>query len=167
MAGDLPQFAASNYTNTAYGLADIGTTIGSLVSQTTAVAPYDAEWLGTQENRGLQNRGLEALRQFVNSPSKKEPEPMAKNTRRLVKVIIMDPNENIPLDKCILYSGEEKLTDLDDQELFFELDIKAMLATHNEERVKIADKKVKERVEYLEPARIRDLKMVVVTVAQF
>jgi hypothetical protein len=33
--------------------------------------------------------------------------------------------------------------------------------------VKIADKKVKDRTEYLEPAKVRDLKMTVVTVASF
>lgn len=92
---------------------------------------------------------------------------MAANTRRLVKVVIVDPNDNIPLDKCLLYSGEEKLTDATDQELFFEIDIKDLLAKHNEVRVKLVDKKVKERTEYLEPAKIRDLKMVVVNIATF
>lgn len=92
---------------------------------------------------------------------------MAANTRRLVKVVIVDPNDNIPLDKCLLYNGEEKLTDATDQELFFEIDIKDLLAKHNEERVKLVDKKVKERTEYLEPAKIRDLKMVVVNIATF
>lgn len=92
---------------------------------------------------------------------------MANPSRRLVKVIIVDPNENIPLDQCILFSGEEKLTDLNDQELFFELDIKDLLTKHNEKRTKVIDKKVKERTEYLEPAKIRDLKMVVVKIAEF
>ena len=41
--------------------------------------------------------------------------------RRLVKVIIIDPNENVPLEDAVLYMGEEVLTDLTDQELFFEL----------------------------------------------
>lgn len=87
--------------------------------------------------------------------------------RRLVKVIVVDPNENVPLENCILYSGNEKLTDMNDQELYFELDMKSMLAKHNEKRVTFIDKKVKERTEHLEPAKIRDLKMVVVTVASF
>lgn len=86
-------------------------------------------------------------------------------SRRLVKVIIADPNENIPLDQCILFSGDEKLTDATDQELFFELEIKTMLEKHNEKRVMMIDKKVKDRIELLEPAKVRDLKMVVVTVA--
>ena len=87
--------------------------------------------------------------------------------RRLVKVLIVDPNDNIPLDQCVLYSGNEKLTDATDQELFFEVDLKDILAKHNEQRVKVRDKTVKERAEFLEPAKIRDLKMVVVTVATF
>ncbi len=94
-------------------------------------------------------------------------EELTVNTRRLVQVLIADPNENIPLDQSLLYRGEQKLTDATDQELFFELDVKSLLDKHNEGRIKVIDKKVKERTEYLEPAKIRDLKMVVVTVAQF
>lgn len=89
------------------------------------------------------------------------------SSRRLVQVFIGDPNENVPLDQSLLYRGEQKLTDATDQELFFEIDIKAILEKHNTARVKMVDKKVKERVEHLEPAKVRDLKMVVVTIAQF
>lgn len=85
--------------------------------------------------------------------------------RRIVQVLIADPNENLSLDDCLLFKGDEKLTDATDQELFFELDIKNMLEIHNAKRIKIVDKKVKDRTEYLEPAKVRDLKMVVVTVA--
>jgi hypothetical protein len=110
-----------------------------------------------------------AMKQQANFPVEqmqkpKEP-PMA--SRRLVKVVIVDPNENVPLEDCVLYSGEEKLTDATDQELFFEIDIKGILEAHNAKRVKVVDKKVKERTEHLEPAKIRDLKMVVVNVATF
>ena len=96
----------------------------------------------------------------------KEMKPMSAK-RRLVQVIIVDPNENVPLEQCVIYRGEQMLTDLTDQELFFELDIKDLLAKHNEKRVKLTDKKIKERVEHLEPAKVRDLKMVVVNIAEF
>jgi hypothetical protein len=85
--------------------------------------------------------------------------------RRVVQIFIADPNENIPLADCMLYESERKLTDATDQELFFELDIKGILEKHNAKRTKVIDKKVKDRTEYLEPAKVRDLKMVVVTVA--
>jgi hypothetical protein len=42
-----------------------------------------------------------------------------------------------------------------------------MLTDHNKVRTKIIDKSVKERTEHLEPVKVRDLRMVVVTVAQF
>ena len=87
--------------------------------------------------------------------------------RRIVQVFIADPNENVPLEDSILHEGEKKMTDLTDQELFFEIDIKTMLDAHNVKRLKMVDKKVKERTEYLEAAKVRDLKMVVVTVASF
>ena len=88
-------------------------------------------------------------------------------SRRLVQVVIVDPNENVPLDDCLIYDGKPKLTDATDQELFFEVDIKTLLDAHNEKRTKIVDRKVKERTEYLEPAKIRDLRMVVVEIAKF
>jgi hypothetical protein len=103
--------------------------------------------------------------QFQQANLVKQESKMA--ARRLVQVFVADPNGNVPLASSVLYRGEQKLTDSTDQELFFELDIREMLETHNAARIKIVDKKVKERTEYLEPAKIRDLKMVVVTIASF
>jgi hypothetical protein len=88
-------------------------------------------------------------------------------TRRLVQVFIADPDERVPLGQSMIYSGEQKLTDLTDQELFFEVDIKSLLGLHNAKRTQIIDKSVKDRSEFLEPVKIRDLKMVVTTIAQF
>lgn len=87
--------------------------------------------------------------------------------RRIVKVYIVDPNENVPLDDALLYEGKEQMTDLTDQELFFEIDIKGILEKHNEKRIKLINKLVKDRTEYLEAVKIRDLKMIVVAVANF
>ena len=98
---------------------------------------------------------------------KEDKEGEDKVFTRFVRVIIVDPNTNLKLEDRLVYSGNEKVTDLTDQELFFELDIKALLATHNEKRTKTLDKRVKERAEYLEAARVRDLSMVVVEVAKF
>lgn len=142
---DMPSIAASSYASTVMPLnAMFGEQAGK------AIMPFKI---------GVPVRDFDGFTQEKNA--------MNVNTRRLVKVVIVDPNENIPLDQCLLYSGEEKLTDATDQELFFEIDIKSLLAKHNEGRVKLVDKKVKERTEYLEPAKIRDLKMVVVNIATF
>lgn len=92
------------------------------------------------------------------------------STIRIVKVFIADPNENLPLDKRLMYSGSEQLTDLTDQELFFEVPIAELLKAHNTMRLTTVDKKQTEkfgRDVFLEPVRIRDLKMVVVAVAAF
>lgn len=143
--GDLPTIATSNYATTAYNsLMLMGMGGGTVVAPGQAVLQRDPP-------KAAQGR----------------MEDKEMSGRRYVRVLVVDPNENIPLDQCVLYAGEEKLTDLNDQELFFELNIKKMLADHNEKRIKVVDKKVKERTEYLELAKIRDLKMVVVTVAQF
>ena len=108
-----------------------------------------------------------ALTQRQNPPAKQEMPKMADAKRRLVQVFIADPDENVPLADCLLYKGEPKLTDLTDQELFFEVDIKTILDQHNVKRVALLNKAVKERTENLEPARIRDLRMTVVTIASF
>jgi hypothetical protein len=109
-----------------------------------------------------------AGQQQIIQQQKKEPAIMS--TARIVKVFIADPNANLPLDKRVLYSGDERLTDLTDQELFFDVPMAELLAKHNDVRKATVDKGQAEKFGrdiFLEPARIRDLKMVVVTVAQF
>lgn len=104
-----------------------------------------------------------------NMPIKLEEALMSisKDNRRIVKVYIVDPDVNVPVDRCLLYEGDQKMTELTDQELFFEIDIKTVLDNHNTYRTGLIDKSVKDRTETLEPVRIRDLKMTVVTIAQF
>jgi hypothetical protein len=51
---------------------------------------------------------------------------------RILRVILADPDENLPVEKRVLFQGPEKLTDLTDQELFFELPVQDLLAKHNE-----------------------------------
>lgn len=89
---------------------------------------------------------------------------------RVVKVYIADPNENLALQDQLIYSGAEKLTDSTNEELFFEISITELLTAHNEKRKATVDKKQSERFGkaiYLEPVRIRDLKMVVAAIAEF
>lgn len=87
---------------------------------------------------------------------------------RIVQIYIADTYDSIPLDKRLLYEGKPFFTDLTDQELFFTLDVNGILTKHNEYRVTVLDKRMLGRPDLagtkLEPARVRDLKMVVVTV---
>ena len=90
--------------------------------------------------------------------------------RRIAQVFIADTNDNIALDKGLLYQGEPTFTDLTDEELFFELDMKTMLEVHNAVRAATLDKRASKtsgRDVYLEPARIRDLNMVELDIAVF
>jgi len=169
--GHVPTITNANYTNSVYdgagtsvfhGLAQGGTSTIGLVPP----SPNAAGNLGGHFNKRLKEDAfIEVLREV--QAEKQQEKKVAKSIRRLVKVIIIDTDENVPLDKCVLYSGAEKLTDATDQELFFEIDIKNILDKHNEYRVTLKDKSVKERVENLEPVKIRDLRMVVVNVATF
>lgn len=87
--------------------------------------------------------------------------------KRLVRVFVVDPDDRIDIEQSLLYDSKEHMTDLDDQELFFEIEIKELMTKHNTYRAEVVDKTVKERTEMLEPIRIRDLKMTVVTLAEF
>lgn len=89
---------------------------------------------------------------------------------RLVRVLILDPNENLNLESRLIYAGKEQLTDLTDQELFFSLPMQELLQKHNDLRSKTVDKALSSRMGkeiFLEPVRISQLKMVVVNVAAF
>lgn len=93
-----------------------------------------------------------------------------KMTTRLVKVIIADPNDNLPLESRLLYNGPEHLTDMTDQDLYFDLEISALLKKHNVLRATTLDKKATEksgRDVFLEPLRVSGLKMIVVNIATF
>ena len=142
--GDMPTMLSNAYTSNTFG----------------AAAAYDGFWKNQAKAHELaQARKIE----FLTQPQTKE----VTVGLRLVQVFIADTNDSLPLDDRILYRGEPKVTDLDDNELFFELDIRDILAKHNAKRVMVRNKKVKDREELLEPARVRDLKMTVVTIASF
>lgn len=126
----------------------------------------------SQAQRSIQSNG--ALQQLIQRAQDMLPAPQQQeitmSAARIVKVFIADPNENIPLERRVIYTGDEKLTDLTDQELFFEVSIADLLTKHNIERIKVIDKTQASKFGrdiFLEAAKIRDLKMVVVTVATF
>lgn len=164
----IPHIASSNYATSAYALNANHTATGGLATlvDTTNTMTTAGQWFDVQPTENL------VLRRHISPQVATKPKPVImdmpeKTTSRFVRVIIVDPNENLSLEDRLVYKGDEKFTDLNDQELFFELDIKTLLASHNEKRVKTVDKSVKERTQYLEAAKIRDLKMVVVNIATF
>lgn len=159
--GDMPSIGASSYSTSTIALNQMAG-LGGLAfdnTSTTALADHYMKQIRRQAAPFLGVKQTE--------PEDEVATTATKPTRRVVQVFIADPSEKVPLEQALLYQGEVKMTDLTDQELFFEIDIKTILTAYNEKRVKIVDKEVKDRTEYLEPVKIRDLKMVVVTVAGF
>lgn len=116
-----------------------------------------------------------SLRSFISPAAMKVPKQLIPNQpkeevpmseRRLVRVLMIDPHESVPTESALLYDSKELFTDKTNQELFFDIPIAEILKTHNEARTKIIDKAVKDRTQYLEPVRIRDLRMLVVDIAK-
>lgn len=162
--GDMPSITSSMYgSSTTAWEQGSGSTGGIICASITPV------WGGGKllaRAKKLANLEEESLADYLTDTN-----PMPNDTnRRIVQVFIADPNPNVPLDRALLYSGAIKFTDSTDQELYFELPIADLLAKHNLERVKWADKEASKRAGkdvLLEPARVRDLRMVVVNVASF
>lgn len=106
----------------------------------------------------------------VCGPVKLKKEEKQMPGKRLVRVIIIDPDPRIEAEDSLLHKGKELLTELDNQELFYELNIKELLDKHNASRSATEDKKASlaaGKKVYLEPVRIRDLVMSVVEIAVF
>lgn len=166
MNQELPAISTSNYTTNAYIAA------GSWVD---AYQPF----IPAQRRIQTGELGVQSQKFFlgaIDAPAgrveeiKKEEKKMAKKGR-IVRVLIVDPHKDIPLEKSFLYKGDELITDLTDQELFFEIDIKGVLDKHNKEvRAVTVDKaatKESSKQTFLEPVRVRDLSMLVVSIAEF
>lgn len=160
---ELPTIAKSTYGASTSALSAADLMLGNVAF---GGAPDKAVRLDAHKHWGAGHRPFEEDVKLSAFPAAK---PKEKFVSRIVRVFIADPNESLPLDKRILYKSEEFHTDLTDQELFFEANPAAMLAKHNEYRITVMDKRLSnpQREVKLEPARIRDLKMVVVDVATF
>ena len=179
--GETPSISNSQYSNNTLtydqAVGDAGPSFshgiaagGFVETGSSAVRPYHADAIRGIIGRGLPGESLldwseDAVKhQAQNQVQQQQEEDM---TTRLIQVFIVDPDPKVPLEKRLIYKGDQKLTDLNDSELFFEIDIKTILDEHNKVRGTIVDKTVKERTEYLEPTRIGKLKMNVTEIAKF
>jgi|Cruoilmetagenom7_1024161.scaffolds.fasta_scaffold03732_19 hypothetical protein len=111
---------------------------------------------------------FEYLDQKINQAVADDPihEDEDMSGKRMVRVLIVDPDTQVPVYKSVLHDSKEILTDLTDEELFFEVDLKSAVTRHNVYRGTLKDKDG-EAGDMLEAIRIRDLKMLVVTLAEF
>lgn len=173
---ETPQISNSCYANQVYvpGFSGAANLSPSLTMTATA-GEYcvggnidDMHPLSMLEEAKRASGLIRAKSEAIQKRKKEGKLPMS--THRLVRVFIADIDENLPLDKALLHRGDEQLTDLTDQELFFEIDIKPLLATHNQYRTTVLDKKASIKMGkdiFLEPVKIRDLKMTIVNIAEF
>jgi hypothetical protein len=124
--------------------------------------------LDTVKTQGM--CGLEGLLSQQQKQQTNQTKSMGNANRRIVQVVIADPEPSVPLEHAVLFKSDERFTDLTDAELFFEVPMAETLKAFNEKRVKWLDKEASKRSGkdcYLEPVKIRDLRMVVVNVATF
>lgn len=157
---DMPTIAAGTY-----GLAAYNAGLGGLNQLNHIGLPN--QW---QVDDAAVRRITAPQQVTPTSAPKKETAPMtAKTALRVIQVFVADPDQKLPADKRLLYMGQIVPTDATDEELFYELGIKDMLDKHNAVRTATKDKTAKntEKDVFLEPIRVRDLVMTVVTLASF
>jgi hypothetical protein len=90
--------------------------------------------------------------------------------KRYVQIFIMDPDPQVPLKDSILYMSQPFLTDETDQELRAGLSVLKLIESHNKKRVTMKDKEQSKKFGrdiYLEPVKLRDIRLVVTTIAKF
>jgi hypothetical protein len=157
---DMPVMCASAYNAATYSLSND-------FSQQT-ISNGSPNFTNTQVSWSPQAQTL--LRATGFESTHESESTMPATTRRIIRVYIADKDENVPLEKSVLHTGKEELTDLTDQELYFGIPVKQLLDDHNTFRKTLRDKKASERAGkdvFLEPIKIRDLVMTVVTIASF
>lgn len=171
--GDTPTVTASNRVSNAYSCDNVGAsnvTTGWGNAGAIGTALETLESIEKKLNRLNPVHAAAQAMAFNPQPQPKAETPIMTSQRRIVQVFIADTNDNVPLDDSVLYQGKEKLTDLNDMELYFEVPMQEILKAHNEKRVKWLDKEATKRSGkdvFLEAVKIRDLKMAVVVVATF
>lgn len=160
--GDLPTITASNYSSSLWSGVSFGADTNNFQLNQTPV-DWRQQPAVTPEQMVKQMRRAEFKH-------KAEQEQIHIMTKRIVRVYLADTDDNVPLAQSLLFSSDEKFTDLTDQELYFEIPIKEVLDKHNALRSTIVNKKATERIGkeiFLDPVKIRDLKMTVVSIATF
>lgn len=163
---EMPSFLSTSYANAHAMVAPMGG---------AGFADWQKVWREPPQKKAddeAQRRVLTQLMAATATPAT-APQPQPKemivvsDKRRLVRVLVVDPHEDVPVESGLLYDSKEVFTDKTDQELYFDVPVAQLLKEHNEKRTKVVNKSVKDRTEYLEPARIRDLKMLVIALATF
>ena len=90
---------------------------------------------------------------------------------RRVKIFIADDDENIPLNKRILFESKEITTDLSDEDLLYdEIDFKKILTLHNEYRTLLLNEEKSDetgREIFLKPIKRKDLCIEIVNLVIF
>lgn len=179
--GDLPKFTTSSYgtSTSSYTGAGIVPTVGSDFQIGKAVNM--GNWYQQDVTHDIllytdaeaQRRDVAAKQKVVDvnralaemSKAKAKKEPQMPG-RRVVRVFIIDPDPKVALEKSVLYKGEEILTDGSDQDLYFDIDVKALLDEHNKYRTSTEDETDKDKKK-LKPIKVSNLIMQVVNIASF
>jgi hypothetical protein len=186
-AGELPALNVSNYLSNTYTADDVGGfTLNHTITTPRRVTlddmrhifhhhtsddfPDDVPGAESSASAGIGSSSSHSTTVSKSSVSTKQQNKPEEYMKRLVRVIIADPDKALQLEDSLIYSGEELFTDSDDQELFFEIDIKPLLEAHNAKRQQTIDKKATNKMGrdvFLEPIKIRNLAMTVVEIARF
>lgn len=166
MTTELPQMSAHAHSHSLYDASHLQVPVAtSTVSLYEPMLATPAPEIHRQPH--MTEEELRRRVQQAQQAAMKGPQEMPQPTLRLVQIFIADTDPMVPLAERLLHQTAPTVTDLTDQELFYDLPIRDILDAHNAKRVKLYDKRVKDRTQMLEPLRIRDLKMNVVTIALF
>ena len=171
-ADNMPTFVSGMHSHSTYGGHNMAVGGGTAWVSTHTSDYADNAHLARREallNQYVAQQGYQSAN-TEKKQAKLKKEPSMANTTRVVRVFLVDPDSRVPVDKRILYKGDETVTDATDQELFFSIPVADLLTKHNtfREGFEVEERDGAEtKLRKLKPIRIRDLTMTVTTVASF
>jgi len=77
------------------------------------------------------------LLKLNNELTEKDEEPMT--DLRIVSIYVVDPDENLEPKDALVHIKENFMTDLTNEDILVDLELKEALANHNTKRIKIVD----------------------------
>ncbi len=86
-----------------------------------------------------------------------QPAQAAEPQKRYISVWVIDQDENVPLDRSILYEKAMFFTDKTPDEIRADIPLANLLKKHNEYRITLKGKDDK----ILKPVRLRDIQIVI------
>jgi len=144
-----------------------GTDPAYYIRTTIPNQPIPDNWLDqSQQVQDLKER----IKELEHELKKLRKKKMKQVTKRLVQVFVVDPDKRVDDEHSVVHKSEVMVSSKTNEELFYDVDWKAVLAAHNTYRASVVHddrSEVRGKDIHLKPVKVSDLERQVVVLANF